>query len=331
MTKSLPQPEIISHLLNAVYPSFALLAAMELDLFTPLDKGPLSVEQLADAVGVKAVKLKPLLYVLVVAKLMTLKNELFSNTPEASSYLVRSKTSYLGGVHKLTLGNWRRILNTAGMIRAGKPLDKYDYHSTQDELVDLFRGLYPGALLDANRLMEQHDFSEFNTLLDVGGGSGGLAIAMVQANPHLQATVLDLPSITPITQQFITEANVAGRVQILAANAVHDSLTGSYDVIVARHLIQVLSADDSRALLANLAAVLNPGGVIFLVGWVLDNSRMSPKKTVGFNLILLNAYPDGQAYTEQEYRHWLNEVGFVDFERVAMSDGSSIVSARKPH
>jgi len=40
----------------------------------------------------------------------------------------------------------------------------------------------------------------------------------------------------------------------------------------------------------------------------------------------------GQAYTEQEYRDWLTEAGFVDFERVPLPSNpkNSIITARKP-
>jgi SAM-dependent methyltransferase len=280
---------------------------------------------------VRAIKLRPLLYALVVAGLLTFEDDLFSNTLEADHYLVRGKPAYLGGLQEITSTNWSRILKTAGTIRAGGPLEKHDYHSmSQDEQIALFRGLYPGALADADRLMDQHDFSTYSTLLDVGGGSGGLAIAMAQANSHLKATVIDPPLVTPITRQFVEEANAADRVEILTADAIRDTLSGSYDVIVARHVVQVLSADDSRALLSNLAAVLNPGGVIHLVGWMIDDSRISPQNMVGYNLVLLTAYKDGQAYTEQEYHNWLAEAGFIDFERVVMPDGVSILTARKP-
>jgi len=331
VTESPPQPETITRLFDAVYPSFAMLAGMELDLFTPLEDGPLTVEQLAGAIDVQTIKLRPLLYALVVAGLLTVEEDLFSNTLEAGHYLVRGKPAYLGGLQELISSNWSRILETAGTIRAGGPLEEYDYHdNSRSEMVALFRGLYPGAVADAGRLMDHHDFSTVSTLLDIGGGSGGLAIAMTQANPHLKAMVVDLPSVTPITRQFVEEANAGGRVEIITGDAIHDSLSGSYDAVVARHIIQVLSADDSRALLSNLAAALNPGGVIHLVGWMLDDSRVSPQIMVGYNLILLNGYKDGQAYTQQEHYDWLAEAGFVDFERVTMSDGVSILTARKP-
>jgi hypothetical protein len=44
-----------------------MLAGMQLDVFTPLAGDPLRAEQVAQAIGVGVVKLKPLLYALVVA------------------------------------------------------------------------------------------------------------------------------------------------------------------------------------------------------------------------------------------------------------------------
>jgi SAM-dependent methyltransferase len=308
-----------------------MLAGMELDLFSPLADGALSTDQIADSIGVQAIKLRPLLYALVVAGLLTVEDDLFANTPEADHYLVRGKPSYLGRLQELTSSNWAKLLKTAATIQAGGPLEKYDYHSMpQDELIALFQGLYPGAVADANSLMDQYDFSTCSTLLDVGGGSGALAIVIAQANPQLKATVVDLPLVTPITRHFVEKANAADQVDILTADVVQETPPGSYDVVLARHVIQVLSVNDSRALLSNLAAVIKPGGVIHLLGWMLDNTRLTPSKTVGYNLVLLTGYDEGQAYTEQEYLEWLTEAGFVDFERIVKSDGASILTARKP-
>lgn len=324
------QPELISRLFEAVYPSFAMIAGMELDLFTELDEGSCTVDQLADAIGVRAVKLRPLLYSLAVARLLIVEEDMFSNTAEAGQFLVRGKPDYLGDLQGLVSNNWARVLNTASTIRQGRPLQEYDYHGTShDDMVTLFRGLVPGSREDARRLMKLVDFSSYRTLLDAGGGSGALAIAIAKANPHLKATVADLPQVTPITRQFVEEAKAGGQVEVQTADVIKDTLSGSYDVIVARHVIQVLSAANSQTLLKNLSTVLKPGGEIHLIGWILDDSRLKPEKTVGFNLVLLNGYEDGQAYTEQEYVDWLRQADFVNFKRIVCDDGSSILSASK--
>jgi cyclopropane fatty-acyl-phospholipid synthase-like methyltransferase len=222
------------------------------------------------------------------------------------------------------------MLQMAATIRTGRPAATFDYASmTPDALNGFFHGLHSGAVRDAQRLMEHDDFSAYNTLLDAGGGSGGLAITIAQSYPHLQATVADLPSVTPVTEQFINEAQAADQVGIITADAVRGPLSGSFDVIVARHFLQVLSEDDNRSLLKNLAAVMKLGGVIHLIGWMLDNSRLSPQKTVNYNLVLLNGYENGQAYTEQETFGWLTEASFADFTRIVFPDGESILTARK--
>ncbi len=65
--------EKIERLVNMAYPSFAMLAGMQLDLFTPLKDGPMSTEQLAVALGVGPAKLEFLLYSLVAANLLTME------------------------------------------------------------------------------------------------------------------------------------------------------------------------------------------------------------------------------------------------------------------
>ena len=326
-------PEIINRLSDSVYSSFAMLAGIQLDLFTPLEDGPLSAEEIADMLSVQDTKLRPLLYALVVAGLLSVEDGLFANTPEADGYLVQGKPSYLGGGHELELMLWEAVLKTAATIRTGTPQAKIDYFSMpEEELAAFFRGIHPGTIVVARNLMEHHDFPTFRSLLDVGGGSGGLAIALTESHPQLRATVVDLELVTPFTKRFVEEANAADRVEVVTADVVRDVLSGSFDVAVASKLTQVLSPDEVRATLGNVANVLEPGGVIHLYTQVLDNSRLSPEEAVSFNLVFLNIYDHGQAYTEQEYRDWLAEAGFVDFERVPLPSEpkNSILTARKP-
>ena len=326
-------PEIITRLSESVYSPFAMLAGMQLDLFTPFADGPLSAGEIADTLGVQVTKLRPLLYALVVAGLLSVEDGLFANTSEADAYLVRGKPSYLGGGHELMSVLWEAVLQTAATISAGTPQAKIDYFTmSEEELGAIFRGLHPGTIVVARNLMAHHDFSTFRSLLDVGGGTGGLAIALTESHPQLRATVVDLALVTPFTKRFVEEANAVDRVEIMTADVVRDGLSGSFDVAVASKLTQVLSPDEVRDALRNVANVLELGGVIHLYSQVLDDSRLSPEEAVSFNLVFLNIYDHGQAYTEQEYRDWLAEAGFVDFMRVPLPSDpkNSILTARKP-
>lgn len=331
MTGFPPQPNTIEKLQWAVWPSIAMLAGMQLDIFTPLKDGPRNAEQVADAIGVSPTKIEPLLYTLVAGGLLTVEGNFFSNTEEANYFLVRGKPSYLGGRHELILQDWRAGLKTAESIRTGSPQAKRDFaNMSKEQLEAVFRGSYPGALQRGRELVAMSDFSPHHSLIDIGGGSGGLAIAVTESCPHIRATVVDLPPVTPIAQRFVDEAGAAERVQVMAADIVSNAPMGSFDVAVLSSFIQVLSPDQARRALKNVHKVMNPGGVIYIRGYVLDNSRTSPPDIVMRNLFFLNVFDHGQAYTEQEHRNWLTEASFEGFERAALPDGFSLVMARKP-
>ncbi len=322
---------LIWSLSDAVYPPFAMLAGMQLDLFTPLSDGPLSTEQIAAALDVGPAKLKPLLYALVVAGLLHVEGELFGNTDVANRFLVRGSPSCMVDAHELLSDLWNAALKTAESIRTGVPQAKCDYAAmSNDELRQFLHGDHPYAVAYGRELVARYDFSPYRTLLDVGGGSGGLAIAVTESCPHIRATVVDLPGVIPFTQEFIDEAGAADRVQALATDVVREPLSGSYDAAVLSAFIQVLSAEDARRALKNVGRVINSSGAVFIMGeGIIDNSRTSPPDLVGFNLVFINVYDEAQAYTEQEHREWLEEAGFGDFERLVMPDTRSIIAARK--
>ena len=157
-----------------------------------------------------------------------------------------------------------------------------------------------------------------------------MAIAITEAHSNIKATVMDLTNITPITQRIVNEAGASDRVEVKTADVVNGTLTGSYDVAVLRYLVQVLSPGDAVKALKNAHDLIRPGGTLHIIGRILDNSGLSPLSAIQFNLMATNIYDEGQAYTEQEYADWLAEAGFEGFERVSLSGGDYLITARKP-
>lgn len=325
-----PPPVTIERHRRAVYQPMAMLAAMQLDLFTPLKDGPMSAESLADALGVDAVRLRPLLYLLVTAELLTVGADGFANTAEADHYLVRGRPGYLGEMHELLSMLYSATLLTSESIRTGIPQAKVDFATlSETERHAFFRGAHPGALAAGQQLAVTERFSRFRHLLDAAGGSGGLAIAACQECSRLQATVAELPTIKPTTETFVAEARMAERVQVIAADLVEAPPEGRFDVVVLRHFIQTLSTEQASRAIHNMALALEAGGAIYILGYVLDDDRLAPPEAAAFNLAFVNLYEGGQAYTEEEYRGWLSAAGFVQIKRALLGTGHSLVSARK--
>ena len=96
MESPVPRPDDINKLKFAADAAFAMLAGMQLDVFTPLQAGPKTAEDIAHAIGVGPARLRLLLYSLVAAGLLTEQDGRFSNTPEANHFLVKGIPSYMG-------------------------------------------------------------------------------------------------------------------------------------------------------------------------------------------------------------------------------------------
>lgn len=291
-----------------------MLAAMQLDLFTPLEPKPLTPDQLAERLGVNAAKLTPLLYVLVINDLLIEKDGIFSNTPETAEFLVKGKPRYMGNVHKIWYKNLLASLQTAETIRTGVPQAKYDWANLpEEELMVLYEGMAAPDAIFARWLSDNFDFTHCSNLLDAGGGSGTLSIALTEIHPKLHATVVDLPEVTPITEKFVARMNAAEKVKVVAADLTRDPIPGMYDAVILSSVIQTVSAEEAQLILTNVGKVTKPGGQVYLFGsGMLEDSRLAPRPAVEFNLVFINTYDGGQSYTESQYRQWFETAGFVD-------------------
>ncbi len=316
----------------SAFPSFAMLAGMQLDVFSPLKNGAMSGGQIADALGVRVEKLEPLLYALVVAGVLQTRDGMFLNTEESARFLVRGEPGYIGGMSGFFSMLWGTALQTAESIRTGEPQARHDFHSLSDaELADYFRKQIHSSLSGGREIATTVDFSPYRTLLDAGGGSGGVSMAICEKYPDLTATIADLPKVAALAKQFAAEAGLGGRVSTEAVDLTRNVPAGKYDAAVLRALIQTLSIDDARAVLNNIAAAMAPGGRIYIFGNVLQSSRLGPPSSIAFSLVFLNVYDSGAAYTEAQYREMLEGAGFGDVtvEYDVLSDGMGMVCGRK--
>ncbi len=335
VTREISSPNYIKKIAFAVHPALAMLAGVDLGVFTLLKDKSMDAQDIATTLCVRQDKLEPLLYALVTAKLLRLKNKLFFNTREASQFLVPNISSFIGThpfLNPLIMWwDFYGALKTADTIRSGTPFLKYDFTTkSEEELKKDFQHTQPIAIRAGRELVTKFDFSSYQTLVDVGGGPGGLSIAITELCSHINATVIDIASVSPVTRWFIDQAGASDKVQIITANAVTGPLTGQYDVAVLRALIQVLSPLDTLRLLNNVYTIIKPGGTIFILGHILDDSRISPPEEVWHKLSSINYYEVPAPYTEKEHREWLLKAGFASIERYYLPNDDSVIRAQKP-
>lgn len=330
-TQSLtPSPQKITGQLISAFRSAALLAALQLEVFTALADNALTGEELATALGVKPRRLLPILNVLVLNGLLRRDGDRFANEEEAAHYLVKGKASYIGGIHELYSDMYRAVLRTAESIRTDRAVAEHDFtRMTDTELAAFFRGLHGLGVVQGRDLAKRCGFGRFRRLADVGGGSGGIAIGACEACPELRATVLELRRVVPIAQQFISEAGLSNRISAISSDITSQAPSEVFDIAVLRSLIQVLSRDQAARAIRNVGQCIPAGGEIYILGYVLDDARASPWEAAAWDVAFINIYEAGQSYTDREYREWLQAAGFGQIERQLMANNMSLLTACK--
>ena len=191
-------PETMIRLQSGVAPALAMLAGMQLEVFTHLGEGPRSAAQLADMLGVSAERLARLLHALVVSGLLEKREDGFANTPEAAAFLVKGRAGYLGGVHELLSQLWHADLLTAQSIRTGKPASLHDFNAASgEEMAAMLRGMHAASVAAGRELLRRFDFSGCRSVIDIGGGSGGLQIPSFCPPYHCGLVGCDCVLLTP--------------------------------------------------------------------------------------------------------------------------------------
>lgn len=328
--KPAPDRTTIDRLRFGIFPSLAMLAGLQMEVFTHLQDGPRTSQALADALGAKKHKLELLLYALVGAGLLTVGDEGFANTPETNHFFVKGRASYIGGMHELLTEMWGSAFKTSETLLTGVPQAKIDFSSASEEEVGAWlRGLHGNAMNEGRMLARKYEMGKYQHLADIAGGSGGVALGAVEECPGLQATVVDLSNVTHHTRRFIAEAGQEERVNVESTDVIARPPECEMDFAVVRNFIQIISREDAAKAFKHIGQRVKTGGRLLMVGWVVDDSRITPPSATGVNLFFLNRFDEGEAYTEAEYRQWLGEAGFVDYQKELLGNGMSVVSATK--
>ena len=169
-----------------------------------------------------------------------------------------------------------------------------------------------------------YDFSQFSTLVDVGGGHGILLTTILQANPALQGLLFDLPHVAEETRQRLTAAGVADRRTSVGGDFFTAALPRG-DAYLLKWIIH--DWDDERAitLLKNCHRAIPANGKLLLVEAVIP-----PGNTPFFHKVLdltMLVVTGGLERTAAEYRTLLAAAGFRLTQIIPTQTEMSVIEA----
>lgn len=288
-----------------------LLTAVELDIFSAAGDGA-TAAAIAARIGADPRATAMLLDALVSLEALEKTGGAYRVTRESA----RFRAARAGLLHTVNL--WDSWSTLTACVRAGTAVRQPGVEAGQTDWTRAFiDAMHANAVSQAQLMVQTVGAAGARRLLDVGGGSGAYAIAFAQAEPRLQAEVLDLPQVTPIASRHIREARLEDRVRTRNGDLTKDDFGHGYDLILLSAICHMLSEEENLDLITRCAKALLPGGRIVIRDFILEPSRTAPRGAAIFALNMLVNTRRGNTYTEAQYAGWLRQAGFSAVQRIS--------------
>lgn len=312
--------------------SAALHAGVKLDIFTPLCDAPLSAPELANKLELSERGLTMLLDALVALGLLEKEEKRYRSSTFSAEFLSSNSSKYLGHIirhHHHLMSSWFQLDEA---VRSGGPVRNRLSHEGEDiERESFLKGMFNLAMQMAPTIVNQVDLSGRSHLLDLGGGPGTYAVQFCWKNPDLKATIVDLPSTRDLAEKTISSFDLHDRIDFIAGDFQDDTLSGSYDVAWLSHVLHGEGEQGCANMLKKTVDALEPGGLLLIQDFILDDNRNQPLFPALFSLNMLVGTPEGKSYSEGEIREMLNAAGLENIERlpIDLPNGAGIIKGYK--
>jgi hypothetical protein len=327
-------------MMTGFWVSKVLFTGVELGIFDELANGPASAEVLAYRLRVHPEALGRLLNALVAMELLQHDVGRYRNTPEAQSYLVGSQPTYIGGqVEHLSQLHWRLWQYLPDAVRENSPRVQQVFgpvfnilqavSSDPQRLRTFIQGMHNLSVPAAQEILETINLSSYKCIMDVGGGSGALAIAAVQKHPQMRGIVFDLPAVCPIAEEYILKHGVGNQVKTHSGDFFDPAtLPKDADVIALEWVLRDWQLEQGRVILRNCFSALRTGGAIIICEKLLERDKTKPLLATLMDLHVMVS-TGGQEHTRDEYCELMESVGLRDVQVNTLKGNRDVVIGYK--
>lgn len=293
-----------------------LHASVKLQIFTIIGDDVLGLEQIAQACNGDVRAVTMLLDALVSMELLSKEEGRYRNTSISEQYLSKESDDYRGYIimhqHYL-MHSWVQLDKS---IIFGGPVSPVVGERTEVELESFLMGMFNIAMDMAPLVVKEIDLSKRKHLLDLGGGPGTYAIHFCKNNPHLKATVCDLPTTRPFAQKTIDRFELADRINFKDVDFLNQDIPGTYDAAWLSHILHGEGPDEATMIIQKAVSALEPGGLIFIHEFILNNTMDGPMWPAVFSLNMLLGTSKGQSYSEEQLSNMLSACGVKEIKRI---------------
>ena len=326
-------PADLLQLSGGYWNTCALHAGVKLNVFTFLHDRIADAEELAATLSTDRRALLMLLNALTAMGLLQKEAETYTDTHFSAEYLSRTSPKYLGHIimhHHHLMDGWARLDEavSSGTAVKGRVSHADDAHVRESFLM----GMFNLAMQLAPKIVPEIDLSGKRRLLDLGGGPGTYAIHFCLHNPQLTAVVYDLPSTRPFAEQTIQRFGLGDRISFNDGDYIARGIEGSFDVAWLSHVLHGQNSQECAIILGKAVAALEPGGMIMVQEFILDDSKDGPLFPALFSLNMLVCTEGGQSYSQGELHDMLTAAGAHSVRRLPLTlpNGAGVMVGAVP-
>jgi SAM-dependent methyltransferase len=321
--------EDLMNRVRAFQESRALLTAIELNLFSAVEQGATSAE-VASRLQTNERATEMLMNALVALEMLEKKDGVYRNTQLAAQYFTEGSPDNVRLAMMHTAYLWDRWSTLTECVRTGTCQQRANPGERDQQWTEAFIAAMDRNVAErAPLVIKAMETRGVRRMLDVGGGSGGYSIAFAKASPELQAEVLDLPAVLPLTEQYIEKSGLSERVKTRAGDLQRDDFGRDYDLVFVSAICHMLGPPEIQDLFRRCFAALAFGGRIVVQDFILKPDKTGPRQAALFTLNWLVVTRNGGNYSNDEYASWLGEAGFRDVRHVLLPGSTGLMVGLK--
>lgn len=172
----------------------------------------------------------------------------------------------------------------------------------------------PAAEKAGRELASIFDFSACKMIYDLGGNNGAFLAPLLEAHPHIEGVVIDLPELEESLNKWKQRPSIGSRLRFHAADFFFDPLPQN-DFYVSGYILHDWPRRYSEIILKKLQNAVPVGGTLILHENLIDDPRSEHRMGIISSnyaitsLGLVGFCPDGER-TSEEYGIWLSKFGF---------------------
>lgn len=293
----------------------ALGAVVRLGIPDLVTERPRTPHELARAVGADPGALSRLLRTLAGFGVFADVDGLVTHTPMSELLRSDSEGSVAAQCRYLTTVQYRTWGDSFETFRTGAPAfprvygqPMFDWLAEHPDESATFDAAMAGGSVRRSAKLASRDWSAVASVVDVGGGTAGTLVRILQAHPHLSGTVVDLPHVRDGALAAIEAAGLTDRCNFVAGDF-FEAVPPAGDVYVLSAILHDWDDAAAEEILRTVRAAMGPEARLVLAESVVRAGN-EPDEAMILDLHMLVAL-GGRERSEDQWRALLERTGFA--------------------